>query len=515
MSGRLRQGRRLRLLIAGLVVLALLTGGAYFAANAVLGSDRVRLTLEQKLAEHFGQPVRVGSAGAGLFPPSLELRDVSIGPPGVVQLGEIRLKTGLRGLLSRRIEEAEVAVSKSRISLPLPFPINVPAPSAVTPKTEAASSGVEVASVRAIALRDVELVSAQGNVTVDLDASIDGDRLQIEQLTARAKKTRLVASGTVRSLTRLDGTLDAHASPLELDEIIAIGSALAGAFAPPAASSREPTTTPAPLHIRMTLSAPEGHFASQAFRDLSTTLDLTQRRVSLSPLSLRVFGGAVQGKVDADIGRSVPQLRLSGRLEGFDISEVMKATGSPGSVTGRLTGTSSLVADGTDAEALIRSARGTIGAAITDGTLPGLDMVRTIVLAFGKPSGAPAQGLGSAFSRLVGTFTLADGILATDNLRLASRDFDMQGSGTLRLGSGEVNSTATVVLSEELTAQAGTDLRRYAQDNGRVTVPVTIRGPIAKPTVFPDIAAATRRALGNELKRRATSMLGGLFKKKK
>jgi uncharacterized protein involved in outer membrane biogenesis len=265
----------------------------------------------------------------------------------------------------------------------------------------------------------------------------------------------------------------------------------------------------------MTLRAPEGHFASQAFRDLSTTVDLTQRRVSLSPLSLRVFGGTVQGKVDVDIGRSVPQLRLTSRLEGIDISEVMKATGSPGSVTGRLTGTSSMVADGTDAEALIRSARGTIVAAIADGTLPGLDMVRTIVLAFGKPSGAPAQGSGSAFSRLASTFTLANGILTTDKLTLASRDFDMETAGTLRPASGEVNAAGTVVLSGELTAQAGTDLRRYAEDNGRVTVPVTIRGPIAKPTVFPDIAAATRRALGNELKRRATSMFDGLFKKKK
>jgi hypothetical protein len=33
--------------------------------------------------------------------------------------------------------------------------------------------------------------------------------------------------------------------------------------------------------------------------------------------------------------------------------------------------------------------------------------------------------------------------------------------------------------------------------------------------MFIDVAAATRRALGNELKRRASDFLGGLFKKKK
>jgi hypothetical protein len=72
-----------------------------------------------------------------------------------------------------------------------------------------------------------------------------------------------------------------------------------------------------------------------------------------------------------------------------------------------------------------------------------------------------------------------------------------------------------VQLSRELTAQAGADLRRYAEEDGRVIVPVTVSRTLGRPLVFVDVAAATRRALGNELKRRATGFLGGLFKKKK
>ena len=58
------------------------------------------------------------------------------------------------------------------------------------------------------------------------------------------------------------------------------------------------------------------------------------------------------------------------------------------------------------------------------------------------------------------------------------------------------------------------DLRRYAQQDGRVVVPATVGGTLTNPTVFVDVAAAMRRAFGNELKRRATDFLGGLFKKK-
>jgi hypothetical protein len=147
--------------------------------------------------------------------------------------------------------------------------------------------------------------------------------------------------------------------------------------------------------------------------------------------------------------------------------------------------------------------------------MPGLDLVRPIVLAFGKPSGAPAEGSGSAFSKLSGSFTLSRGTLTSNNLELASRDFDLRGKGSLQLARGDVDAAATVVLSRELTAQAGTDLRRYAQDDGRVTVPATISGSMAKPRVSVDVASAAKRAIGNEVQRRVTSAIGGLFKRKK
>jgi hypothetical protein len=66
-----------------------------------------------------------------------------------------------------------------------------------------------------------------------------------------------------------------------------------------------------------------------------------------------------------------------------------------------------------------------------------------------------------------------------------------------------------------LTSQAGVDLRRYAQEDGRVVVPATFGGTLQQPTVSLDIADAARRALTNELERRTRSLLDGLFKRKK
>jgi hypothetical protein len=67
---------------------------------------------------------------------------------------------------------------------------------------------------------------------------------------------------------------------------------------------------------------------------------------------------------------------------------------------------------------------------------------------------------------------------------------------------------ANVILSRELTAQAGTDLRRYAQQDGRIVLPATIGGTLAHPRVSIDVAAILNRALQNEIQRR----LKGLFR---
>jgi AsmA protein len=161
----------------------------------------------------------------------------------------------------------------------------------------------------------------------------------------------------------------------------------------------------------------------------------------------------------------------------------------------------------------MRTAHGNIRINVVDGTLPYINIVRPVVLAFGKPSGAAPSGSGSSFSTLSGAFTLRDSRLASQNLTLEARDFTAHGAGSLNIGSGAVDSRLDLVLSQELTSQAGSDLRRYAEQNGRVIVPATVGGTITHPTVFVDTAAAATRAAENELKRKASSLLKGIIKR--
>jgi hypothetical protein len=501
----------LKRLVIALAVLLVLAGVLYFAAARILGSDLVRSTLEQQLSASLGQPVRIGAASAAIYPRvAVDLHSVAIGEPVSVTVTRMRVVTGLRPLLSRRVEDAEVILSDGELRLPVAFDL-IPASTGAPSPGQA--SALTIVSVRTIEVRRLSLVAGAQKWLMDAASRVEGDRLDVGRLSAQSAVTRFRGSGVLTSIARTEGEFTVAADPLDLDELIVFGSALSR---PAANTSSTPAAQPpSPMRVTVKVAAPSGRFAAQPFRDLATTATLTAGAFSLSPLAVSALGGRFDGRIDADTRKSVPLLRLNGRIDGLDIVEAMKVAGSEGGITGRLGGTVSLSAAGTESAALLRSARGSMAAAITNGTMPRLDLVRPIVLAFGKPSGAPPPGSGSGFSRLGGTFALANGVVSSRDLAMAARDFDLTGQGSVDLAGGALSARGDVVLSQELTAQAGVDLRRYAQQDGRVVVPAAISGTLQQPSVALDVVAATRRALENELERRARGFFDDLFRKRK
>ena len=450
-------------LIAAVGVLTLLTAGVYLLAQRTLAGDLVRSQIEQQLSSGLGQPVHIGSASVSILPRiSIDRHDLTVGQPVRSRLTRVRLVEGLRGLLSRRIENASAVLDDGRVVWPLPFGTSGRGPSDVN------ASSMTIVSVREIQFRNVTVITSLPPVTVDLDAALTGDRLDVTRLTARSEANRIDASGAITSLSRLEGRFRAT------------GNLTFAGFTP---------------------------------RNLAATIAVTPTGISMPALTFGMFDGTFDGSLGVDLRTAVPQIQLSGSVARLDVAALVKNTGAAGGVTGRLVGAISVTGSGSDGSTLMRTAHGNIRINVVDGTLPYINIVRPVVLAFGKPSGAAPSGSGSSFSTLSGAFTLRDSILASQSLTLDARDFTAHGAGSLNIDSGAVDSRLDLVLSQELTSQAGTDLRRYAEQNGRVIVPATVGGTITHPTVFVDPAAAAKRAAENELKRKANSLLKGIIKR--
>jgi hypothetical protein len=136
-----------------------------------------------------------------------------------------------------------------------------------------------------------------------------------------------------------------------------------------------------------------------------------------------------------------------------------------------------------------------------------------VILAFGRPDASRPVQPSDAFATLSGTFVLSDGTLRSENLAMDARDVDLRGSGTLQVSGGAIDVKADLVLSDELSAQAGRDLYRYARQGSEIVLPGTITGTLASPVVFVDIRSALQRAAKNAIEDRLKKALDRILKR--
>jgi len=495
--------RKIFLAIAALLVV--LVAAVTLAGYFLFSGDAIRAAIEQQATSWLGQPVRIGQASVGLFPrASVRLRDIEVGEPAQVALADVQLSTNLGALLGRRIEDARIVIADSVIQMPLPFAI--PTGDETTEATQDdGAPAIELVSVSGISLRDIRITSRGHEVGVSADSALAGSRLTLERFTAESSSTSLTVTGEADLEPRIDARLQIEADRLDLDELIA----LAEAFTPESSggAGRAGGGSGELPHISAQLSADSATAAGVELSDLAADMEVDGDRVRLAPLAFGLFDGRYEGTLDARLGETL-NLTLDSRLEGLDVAQLAAFGGSPDSITGTLSGRGTFTAQGADMAAALASARGSGSAAIADGTIQRLGLVRTVVLFFGNPAPDTAASTNS-FERIETAFSLARQVFSADSFAMRSRDADVTGSGTLALAGKLLDGSVQLLLSEELSAQAGSDLSRYTLENNRVVLPARLGGTLDDPRITIDAASAIKRGLTNEIQRRLRGLFGG------
>jgi uncharacterized protein involved in outer membrane biogenesis len=495
----------IRRLVIGLVIsVVVILGAGALAVSWFLGGDGIRRALESQATNWLGQPVRIGSARGRIFPrPAVQLSDVQVGAPTRLTLAEVSVSTDLRSLLARRIDDAEISVADSRIEMPLPFGLpQAGATDAAEPTTDSAAP-LSLVSVRAITLRDVRIVSRGREIVLSVDSALRESELLVNRFSAAADGMTLDATGQVALGPRVEAKLDARASDLDLDALLSLVSAFTGDSEESSAQGGRSAT-----RVVATLSAPTAKAAGVALTDLSASVVAEGEHVTIEPFAFAVFGGRFEGALDADAGDTLSATFRVG-VTGVDVAALAAYGGSEGAVTGRLTASGRVDSRGADLAAVLADAQGSSKVSIEAGSIRGLDLVRTVILFFGRPAADTPPAGGARFDSIAATIALKDGVVRSDDLTMRSPDVDLSARGTLDLSRSALNVRADLILSESLSAQAGTDLYRYTREGNRIVLPAVIGGTLESPRVSIDAAAAIKRGVGNELQRR----LGDLFKR--
>jgi uncharacterized protein involved in outer membrane biogenesis len=509
-----------KVIAASAAVIVIGAIGAVVWARSILATETVRTAIAGQVSNAIGQPVTIGGIGASIFPRvTINLEQVAIGEPARIQIATLHVGTNFGALLSRRIEHGALRLSGARIELPLPS-FGGGSPQGV-PDGDGASGGgapVEIVSIDEIVLNDVEIVSGGRTLHGDIEASIEGQSVVLRSVELAADDTSISATGRIANLSAPTGELKIKAGALNVDRLLAFASDFAGASSPSATASapvRTGTAATPEMNIAVTLDADRASMGGLTIEKLAGTAKLKGNAVRLDPIAFGLFGGRYEGTLAANLGGKSPTFRWNATLSGVDVAAATAFAGSPNVVSGRMSGKIDLTGSGADAATAMRTARGTARIDVVDGVVKKLGLVRSVVIATSMREGATKQAMtgGSTdepFTRLGATLRVADGSASTDDLRFESKDLLLHAAGNVRADATSVNLAGKVQLSDELSKQAGSDLTRYTQDQGRVTLPATITGPANNLSVRIDVADMAKRAITNRATEEAQKRLKGL-----
>lgn len=539
--------KKIALAVVALIIVVGLV--LFFWARSIFTGDYVREAVAAQLSQRLGQPVTIATLGAGVFPRvTLDLGDVTIGQPARIQVKALHVGTNVGALLSRRIEHADIRVDGARIELPLPsFGAASPAsgttpgggsapgsrdagasPDAAAPAGESGGAPpVTVVSIDEVVLHDVEVVSQGHTLHADIEAVPQGDGFTLRRATLTADDTEVQVGGAITNIAGPVGALTLTAGTVDLDRLLLfLGAFAAGAqgtgAGATAADGGAPAVAGPPAHVEVTLETERAKSGALVLEGLSGKAVATNEGVSVDPIGFGLFDGRYDGMLAASLTGREPTFRGRATLKGVDVAKLVEFAGNPGTLSGRLSGSTDLTGAGASLAAAIRSARGTARLDIVDGVVPHLNLVRQVVLATSgradstAQAGVPNTG-GERFSRLGATLAIAGGEARTGDLLFESPDVQLAGKGSIALDGSAVNVAGLIQLSRELTAQAGRDLVRYTAEDGKVTLPATVTGSASNLSVRVDLANAATRALRNkaseEVKKALERNLGGLFKR--
>jgi uncharacterized protein involved in outer membrane biogenesis len=367
--------------------------------------------------------------------------------------------------------------------------------------------------------------------------SLSPGKAEIKEFTASLGRSSVSGACTVTRFERpiLDVRL---ASPLlDLDEMVGMFPASPGT--PQAAVRVEneiPVVVPAraesgaasggpsllrDMTVRGDLSVEKIHVMNLSLASARAKLSMERGEARLSGISVSLYKGSLSGDLSAGVVETGPPFTLQAKVQGVDFNAF--ATDFSKDLKGLIYGTLGAGLDvqgrGLDTPGLRRNLHGTGSLDLRDGKLTSIAALKMLAKALEAAGGKGVGADETPFKSLTGTFTIAGGLLRTDDLALDSPDIDMAGKGRLGLDLTVDLDVATKIsepVSNDMIAKTPT-LKYLVDKKGRLEADLHLGGTLAAPSVGVDpqmLQRAAKNAGKEQLQKQGKGFLDKLLKKK-
>ncbi|HYI72504.1 MAG TPA: AsmA family protein, partial [Skermanella sp.] len=225
--------------------------------------------------------------------------------------------------------------------------------------------------------------------------------------------------------------------------------------------------------------------------DIAVLLNDGKLKTTMGETAL--FDGTISGQVSADAAAAVPAVGLDFRINGVQAEPVLTRFAEFDKLAGTARAVASLKTTGNNQRAMVEALNGQGSVTFTDGAIKGINlaaMVRNVGAAFqGQAVGNEPQQ--TDFAELGGTFTIQNGVVHNNDLRLLAPLLRLDGAGTVSLPPKTVDYRLQPRLAATIEGQGG------KSDVQGISVPVLIRGSLTSPSFAPDVAGLAEELIRN------------------
>ncbi|MGD9978998.1 MAG: AsmA family protein [Hyphomonadaceae bacterium] len=240
------------------------------------------------------------------------------------------------------------------------------------------------------------------------------------------------------------------------------------------------------------------------------TLQFQRMNFSNVALALRVANGAADARLSqislydgggtarliADGSGSVPRIAVELNAQNVQAETLLRDAIGFDRIAGRGRLTASLVGQGASQAAIMRSLRGNASFNFNDGELKGVNLAQVARTVQAVLSGqAVGAGASTDFAELSSTFTVADGVMATDNLRLLNPFVRLDGQGLVNVGAQTIDMRIAPRAVRSIEGQGGD-----ASIAG-LGIPFQISGPWSRVSFRPALEEVVQNQLRDILSR--------------
>lgn len=202
-------------------------------------------------------------------------------------------------------------------------------------------------------------------------------------------------------------------------------------------------------------------------------------RLDIAPLSAKLYGGTVNGKIAVNANNN--QFVLDQELSNIAIQPLLKDAIGKDPLEGKGSLSLNLNSQGQTTTALKKALAGQAALNLRDGAVKGINVAKTLrqlnaVLGQKSATQAADATEKTDFSSLAASFRITQGVAHNDDLEMKSPLLRLRGNGDIDIGQGHIDYLAKISIVNTATGQEGKELSRLKG----VTVPLRLRGPFDK-----------------------------------